>query len=61
MLLVLYCFAASRLRRQNSAPKDRHFYANIKTALMLFVVTLVFIVAFAPAWFMAHGIIDMQV
>ncbi|XP_076451218.1 uncharacterized protein LOC143287158 [Babylonia areolata] len=47
-------------KRRGSANRDRNLYANIKTAMMLFVVTLVFIVAFAPSCFIAHGIIPMQ-
>ncbi|KAL8574074.1 hypothetical protein ACOMHN_064272 [Nucella lapillus] len=47
-------------KRRGSATRDRNLYANIKTAMMLFVVTLVFIVAFAPACFMAHGIVPVQ-
>ncbi|ESO95713.1 hypothetical protein LOTGIDRAFT_160263 [Lottia gigantea] len=31
--------------------------ANIKTAFMLFIVTLVFIIAFLPAWLMAHKLV----
>ncbi|XP_060563762.1 uncharacterized protein LOC132723112 [Ruditapes philippinarum] len=34
--------------------KDHDRLANIKTAVMLFIVTIVFIVAFLPAWLMAH-------
>ena len=52
----------SRLpKRRGSTTRDRNLYANIKTAMMLFVVTLVFIVAFAPAWLMAHQLAPMQV
>ncbi|XP_060072503.1 cholecystokinin receptor type A-like [Ylistrum balloti] len=35
--------------------KDKNFYANIRTAAMLFIVTVVFLLAFLPAWLMAHG------
>ncbi|KAK7493700.1 hypothetical protein BaRGS_00015029 [Batillaria attramentaria] len=49
----------SRLpKRRPSTNRDRT--ANIKTAIMLFVVTLVFIFAFLPAWLMAHGLIEVQ-
>jgi cation transport ATPase len=34
--------------------KDHDRLANIKTAVMLFIVTIVFILAFLPAWLMAH-------
>lgn len=45
--------------RQNTIKekKDHNRLANIKTAVMLFVVTIVFIVAFLPAWLMAHEMI----
>ncbi|XP_041377243.1 uncharacterized protein LOC121389661 [Gigantopelta aegis] len=39
---------------------ERMRIANIKTAVMLFVVTLVFMVAFMPAWLMVHNIITLQ-
>ena len=39
------------------AIRERGLVANIKTALMLFVVTAVFILVFLPAWLMAHQII----
>jgi cholecystokinin A receptor/hypocretin (orexin) receptor 2 len=38
--------------------RERGLVANIKTALMLFVVTAVFVLVFLPAWLMAHEIID---
>lgn len=47
----------SELLRQ-LAIRERGLVANIKTALMLFVVTAVFILVFLPAWLMAHQIID---
>ena len=34
--------------------RDRDRLANIKTAIMLFIVTIVFIIAFLPSWLMAH-------
>lgn len=37
--------------------KDKNFYANIRTAAMLFIVTIVFLLAFLPAWLMAHALI----
>ncbi|KAL4221044.1 hypothetical protein ACF0H5_019306 [Mactra antiquata] len=37
--------------------KEKHRIANIKTAGILFTVTLVFIIAFLPAWLMATKII----
>ena len=35
--------------------------ANIKTALMLSIVALIYIVAFMPAWLMAHQVLGMNV
>ncbi|XP_059167157.1 uncharacterized protein LOC131949333 [Physella acuta] len=40
---------------------ERMRVANIKTALTLFIVTLVFILAFLPAWLMALEVIQMKV
>lgn len=37
--------------------RDHDTIANIKTALMLFIVAVVFIIAFFPAWLMALGAI----
>lgn len=39
---------------QNKDRRDHDRLANIKTAVMLFIVTIVFIIAFLPAWLMAH-------
>lgn len=41
--------------------KDHNRLANIKTAAMLFVVTVVFTVAFLPAWLMAHNLLGFNV
>ena len=41
--------------------KDHLRLANIKTAVMLFTVTLVFIVAFLPAWLMAHAWLQFNI
>ncbi|XP_062616277.1 probable G-protein coupled receptor No18 [Saccostrea cucullata] len=38
--------------------KDHDTIANIKTALMLFIVAVVFIIAFFPAWLMALGAVN---
>ncbi|XP_063408975.1 cholecystokinin receptor type A-like [Mytilus trossulus] len=38
--------------------REKGLVANIRTAAMLFVVTAVFIVAFLPAWLMAHTVIQ---
>lgn len=42
----------SRQNRSKSL-KEKHRVANIKTAVILFIVTVVFIIAFLPAWLMA--------
>ena len=50
-----------RRTRKQSKPmslKDKTLYANIRTAAMLFVVTVVFLIAFLPAWLMAHDVIS---
>lgn len=49
-----YSCDADRLREENRS-------ANVRTALMLFTVTLVFMVAFVPAWIMAHRLITYSV
>lgn len=41
--------------RHKVPPKERLLMANIRTAAMLFVVTVVFIVVFLPAWLTAMG------
>nr|KAG5692051.1 hypothetical protein BaRGS_021483 [Batillaria attramentaria] len=46
-------YDADRLREENRA-------ANARTALMLFTVTVVFVVAFLPAWLMAHRLVPTQ-
>ncbi|XP_059148195.1 neuropeptide Y receptor type 5-like [Physella acuta] len=38
--------------RMSTAMRDRALYANIKTAAMLFVVTVVFVISFLPSWLM---------
>ncbi|CAH1774954.1 unnamed protein product [Owenia fusiformis] len=49
-----------RLRRKSTL-KDKAVIANLKTAIMLFVVTLVFIVFFLPAWLIALHIIPFNI
>ncbi|KAH3742152.1 hypothetical protein DPMN_048887 [Dreissena polymorpha] len=38
--------------------KEKTLMANIRTAIMLFVVTIVFLIAFLPAWLMGLAILD---
>lgn len=40
--------------------KEKYWLANIRTALMLFVVTLAFIIAFLPSWLMAHRVVPFN-
>ena len=40
--------------------RDFNFLANIRTAMMLFVVTLVFTACFMPAWLMASQLLTFQ-
>ncbi|XP_046564731.1 uncharacterized protein LOC124273510 [Haliotis rubra] len=51
----------SNQANSSRARLERMRMANIKTAMMLFVVTLVFIIAFSPAWLMVHHLITMDV
>lgn len=45
----------SHKRKSTRERRDHNHLANIKTAIMLFVVAVVFIIAFLPAWLMALG------
>lgn len=47
-----------RDKRKSTVKRDRNAIANLKTALMLFVVTVVFIVTYFPACLMALDAID---
>lgn len=40
--------------------REKYLLANIRTALMLFVVTLVFILTFLPSWLMAHTVVSFN-
>lgn len=53
--------SASAEKKTNRERRDFNFLANIRTAVMLFVVTLVFIISFLPAWLMATFLIDYHV
>ncbi|XP_050412322.1 neuropeptide Y receptor type 4 [Patella vulgata] len=46
--------------KRPSTVRDTTLYANIKTALMLFVVTIVFTIAFLPSWLMAHQLLPFN-
>ncbi|XP_064611692.1 cholecystokinin receptor type A-like [Liolophura sinensis] len=47
-------------RKRKASKKDRNRMANMRTACMLFVVTLVFVICFLPAWLMAHKIVPFS-
>lgn len=51
----------SRRQDPNKERRDHDRLANIKTAVMLFIVTLVFIIAFLPAWLMALSVVEFKV
>lgn len=46
--------------RFSSVMRDRALHANIKTAAMLFVVTLGFIISFLPSWLMGLRIVPLK-
>ena len=48
-------------QRRKSMKKDRNRMANLKTAAMLFVVTVVFIITFCPAFLMANSVIPYNI
>ena len=50
-----------RWKRRYSFLRDRNRVANIKTAAILFVVTLVFVLSYFPSWLMAYGWIPYNV
>ncbi|XP_025083477.1 cholecystokinin receptor type A-like isoform X2 [Pomacea canaliculata] len=47
-------------KKRSSTIRDRNLYANIRTAMMLFVVTVVFIIAFTPSLLIANMLIPLQ-
>lgn len=64
-MLSLYLVAGATVcripKKRSSTIRDRNLYANIRTAMMLFVVTVVFIIAFTPSLLMANMLIPLQV
>ena len=46
--------------RTSVALRDRMLYANVKTAAMLFVVTVVFVISFLPSWMIGLGVMPMN-
>ncbi|KAL4220937.1 hypothetical protein ACF0H5_019203 [Mactra antiquata] len=54
-------FQKQNQHEANKDKKDHNRLANIKTAVMLFIVTIVFLIAFLPAWLMALGWLDFNV
>ncbi|GFS01185.1 orexin receptor type 2 [Elysia marginata] len=47
-------------KKSSRERRDFNFLANIRTAMMLFVVTLVFTACFMPAWLMAAQLLHFQ-
>ncbi|ESO91249.1 hypothetical protein LOTGIDRAFT_153681 [Lottia gigantea] len=50
----------SRVHDEAEKLREEARAANIKTAVMLFIVSVVYILAFTPAWLMAHQIVPKQ-
>lgn len=46
-----------RMNNKALSIKEKTLLANIRTAVMLFVVTIVFLIAFLPAWLMASQLL----
>ena len=46
-----------KFRKRTIGLKEKVLCANIRTAAMLFIVTVVFLFAFLPAWLMAHDLL----
>ncbi|RUS75339.1 hypothetical protein EGW08_016897, partial [Elysia chlorotica] len=47
-------------KKSSRERRDFNFLANIRTAMMLFVVTVVFTACFVPAWLMAAQLVTFQ-
>lgn len=47
--------------QNSSCLRDKYFLANIRTAIMLFVVTVAFVIAYLPSWLMAFKVINFNV
>lgn len=45
----------------NGCLRDKYFLANIRTAIMLFVVSVAFVIAYLPSWLMAFKVIRFNV
>ncbi|XP_048729671.1 orexin receptor type 2-like [Ostrea edulis] len=52
---------SSKLRKIGANLKEKQFYANIRTAAMLFIVTIVFLIAFLPALLMTQTLIPYNI
>jgi cholecystokinin A receptor/hypocretin (orexin) receptor 2 len=52
---------SSKLRKIGANLKEKQFYANIRTAAMLFIVTIVFLIAFLPALLMTQALIPYNI
>ncbi|XP_050411951.1 cholecystokinin receptor type A [Patella vulgata] len=53
----IHCKEPHRFSEKAEKLRDEARAANIKTAFMLFIVSVVYILAFSPAWLMAHHLI----
>ncbi|XP_061197877.1 orexin receptor type 2-like [Saccostrea echinata] len=51
----------ARTRKIGATLKEKQFYANIRTAAMLFIVTIVFLIAFLPALLMTQELIPFNI
>lgn len=52
--------ASKRTQRKHDKVKERTQSSNLKIAGVLFVVTLVFVIAFLPGWLMAHAVLPQN-
>nr|XP_022345243.1 orexin receptor type 2-like [Crassostrea virginica]XP_022345244.1 orexin receptor type 2-like [Crassostrea virginica] len=52
---------SSKRRKIGATLKEKQFYANIRTAAMLFIVTIVFLIAFLPALLMTQELIPYNI
>ena len=48
---------SKRTQRKHDKAKEKNQSSNLKIAGMLFVVTLVFVIAFLPGWLIAHQVL----
>ncbi|XP_059147224.1 trissin receptor-like [Physella acuta] len=46
---------------ENGCLRDKYFLANFRTAVMLFVVTIFFVIAYLPSWLIAYKVLKFNV